>query len=77
MDLLYILGHYSTACVYFCFRWGPFVYSLWIVQWNFIRRDHPGNPRRVSGSGPVISHEENPSPCLTLDHYTVVALLRQ
>ena len=25
MDLLYILGYYSTACVYFSFRWGPFV----------------------------------------------------
>ena len=55
MDLLYILGYYSTACVYFSFRWGPFVHSLGIVQWNFTRRDHPGNPRRVSGSGPIIS----------------------
>ena len=53
MDLLYILGYYSTACVYFSFRWGPFVHSLGIVQWNFTRRDHPGNPGRVSGSGPV------------------------
>ena len=55
MDLLYILGYYSTACVYFYFRWGPFVHSLGIVQWNFTRRDHPGNPGRVSGSGPVRS----------------------
>ena len=53
MDLLYILGYYSTACVYFSFRWGPFVHSLGIVQWNFTRRDHPGNSGRVSGSGPV------------------------
>ena len=53
MDLLYILGYYSTACVYFSFRWGSFVHSLGIVQWNFTRRDHPGNPERVSGSGPV------------------------
>ena len=30
------------------------MYSLWIVQWDFTRRDHPGNPGRVSGSGPVI-----------------------
>ena len=52
MDLLYILGYYSTACVYFSFRWGPFVHSLGIVQWNFTRRDHLGNPGRVSGSGP-------------------------
>ena len=29
------------------------MHSLGIVQWNFTRRDHPGNPRRVSGSGPV------------------------
>ena len=27
--------------------------SLGIVQWNFTRRDHSGNPGRVSGSGPV------------------------
>ena len=24
------------------------MYSLWIVQRNFTRRDHPGNPGRVS-----------------------------
>ena len=30
------------------------MHSLRIVQWNFTRRDHPGNPKRVSGSGPVI-----------------------
>ena len=53
MDLLYILGYYSTACVYFSFMWGPFVHSLGIVQWNFTRRDHLGNPGRVSGSGLV------------------------
>ena len=44
MDLLYILGYYSTACVYFSFSWGPFMHSLGIVQWNFTRRDSPGNP---------------------------------
>ena len=38
MDLLYILEYYSTACVYFSFRWGPFVHSLGIIQWNFTRR---------------------------------------
>ena len=27
------------------------MHSLGIVQWNSTRRDHPGNPRRVSGSG--------------------------
>ena len=30
------------------------MHSLWIIQWNSTRRDHPRNPRRVSGSGPVI-----------------------
>ena len=30
------------------------MHSLGIVQWNSTRRDHPGNPGRVSGSGPVI-----------------------
>ena len=29
------------------------MHSLGIVQWNFTRRDHPENPERVSGSGPV------------------------
>ena len=31
----------------------PFVHSLGIVQWDSTRRDHPGYPGRVSGSGPV------------------------
>ena len=53
MDLLHILGCCCTACVYISFRWGPFVHSLGIVQWNSTRRDHPGNPGRVFGSGPV------------------------
>ena len=39
---------------YFSFRWGPLVHSLGIVQWNSTRRDHPGDPGGVSGSGPVI-----------------------
>ena len=29
------------------------MHSLGIVQWNSTRRDHPGNPGGVSGSGPV------------------------
>ena len=37
----------------FSFRWGPFVHSLEIVQWDSTRRDHPGNLGGVSGSGPV------------------------
>ena len=32
------------------------MYSLGIVQWNSTRRDHPGNPGGVSGSGPVINN---------------------
>ena len=31
------------------------MYSLWFVQWDFTRRDHPGDPGRVSGSGPVMA----------------------
>ena len=31
----------------------PLCNSLRIVLWNFTRRDHPGNLRRVSGSGLV------------------------
>ena len=38
---------------YFSFRWGPFVHFLGIIQWNSTRRDHPGNPGGVFGSGPV------------------------
>ena len=34
-------------------KWGSIKYSLGIVQWDFTRQDHPGNPGRVSGSGPV------------------------
>ena len=30
------------------------MHSLWFVQWDFTRQDHPGNPGGVSGSGPVI-----------------------
>ena len=30
------------------------MHSLGIVQWKSTRRDHPGNPGGVSGSGPVI-----------------------
>ena len=33
------------------------MHSLGIVQWDSTRRDHPGNPGRVSGSGPVITLE--------------------
>ena len=34
-------------------KWGSIGYPLRIVHWDFTRRDHPGNPGRVSGSGYV------------------------
>ena len=37
----------------FFLKWGFIGYSLGIVQRDFTRRDHPGNPGRVSGSGPI------------------------
>ena len=52
VDLSIYLRYYSAACNYFSFRWGPFVHSLKIVQWDSTRRGHPGYPGRVSGSGP-------------------------
>ena len=61
---LYILRYCSAACFHFSFRWGPFVHSLEIVQWDSTRRDHPGYPGRVSGSGPVTLRKEG-SPMIT------------
>ena len=58
MDLSIYLRYYSAAGIYFSFRWGPFVHSLEIVQWDSTRRDHPGNLGGVSGSGPVIVMKE-------------------
>ena len=40
-------------CLLPSLKWSSTVSSLGIVQWDFTRRDHPGNPGRVSGSGPV------------------------
>ena len=42
-------------CLLSFLMWGSIGYSLGIVQWDFTRQDHLGNPGRVSGSGPVIS----------------------
>ena len=53
MDRFIYLRYYINSCVYFFLKWGSIGYSLGIVQWDFIRRDHPGNPGRVSGSGSV------------------------
>ena len=50
---IYNLGIVVLHVFYFSFRWGPFVHFLGIVQWNSTRRDHPGDPGGVSGSGPV------------------------
>ena len=41
-------------CLLPSLKWSSTVSSLGIVQWDFTRRDHPGNPGRVSRSGPVI-----------------------
>ena len=41
-------------CLLSFLKWGSIGYSLGIVQWDFTRRDHPGNPGRVFGSGPVM-----------------------
>ena len=49
-------------CLLSFLKWGSIGYPLWIVQWNFTRRDHPGNPGRVSGSGPVIPSSSGVSP---------------
>ena len=35
------------------------MHSLWFVQWDFTKRDHPRNLGRVSGSGPVIYGKES------------------
>ena len=53
VDFYIYLRYCSAACIYFSFRWGPFVHSLGIVQWDSTRWDHSGYPGRVFGSGPV------------------------
>ena len=40
-------------CLLSFLKWGSIGYPLRIIQWDFTRWDHSGNPRRVSGSGPV------------------------
>ena len=42
-------------------KWGSIGYSLGIVQWDFTRRDHSGNPRRVSKSG-LVTQAVTPRP---------------
>ena len=63
MDLSIYLKYCSAACIYFSFRWGPFVHSLEVVQWDSTRRDHPGYPRRVSGSGLVFGCHDTRHSC--------------
>ena len=43
-------------CLLSSSKWSSTVSSIRIVQWDFTRRDHPRNPGRVSGSGPVRNH---------------------
>ena len=60
VDIFFYICEVLWYCMrYISFRWGPFVHSLGIVQWNSTRRDHSGNPGGVSGSGPVICPLEN------------------
>ena len=40
-------------CLLSFLKWGSIRYPLRIVQWDFTRWDHPGNPGRVSGLGHV------------------------
>ena len=40
-------------CLLSFLKWGSIGYPLRMVQWDFTRRDHPGNSGRLSGSGPV------------------------
>ena len=47
-------------CLLPSLKWSSTVSFLGIVQWNFTRRDHPGDPGRVSGSGPVSSSLRKP-----------------
>ena len=44
---------YQCMCLLSFLKWGSIGCSPGIVQWDFTRRDHPGNPGRVSGSGLV------------------------
>ena len=53
VDFSIYLSYCYATCVYFFLRWRSIVYSLWFVQWDFTRRNHPGNLGRVSGSGLV------------------------
>ena len=42
-------------CLLPSLKWSSTISSLGIVQWDFTRWDHPRNPGRVFGSGPVIN----------------------
>ena len=50
------------------------MHSLQIVQWDSTRRDHPGNPRGVSRSGPVTFNGKNKH--IRLRHEVVKQLLK-
>ena len=53
-------------CLLPSLEWSSTVSSLGIVQWDFTRRDHPGNPGRVSGSGPVSFNMDKTHPLSSL-----------
>ena len=51
------------------------MHSLWFVQWEFTRRDHPGNLGRVSGSGLVNTPQGRRAELKTLVQGVVSTLL--
>ena len=51
------------------------MHSLGIVQWNSTRRDHPGNPGRVSGSGPVMFDECKTHLCFEFISHAILCIL--
>ena len=53
------------------------MHSLWFVQWDFTRRDHPGNLGRVSESSPVISTPSFNTSSLYSVEATVLRVLLQ
>ena len=56
-------------CLISSLNWSSTVSSVGIVQWDFTRRDHPGNLGMVSGSGLVkICTQRIKVWCLSLPH---------
>ena len=55
-------------CLLPSLKWSSTISSLGIVQWDFTRRDHPGNPGRVSGLGLVTSPVVDQHPVVITDN---------